>query len=480
MKKMIRFVTLICCLVSIDAFAAETDPNTYADNLPTIPKNARIAILPMAYDFAAIPQEIPVIQESITNQIKDLGFSPFVIKFNPSTTPKDTIQLFTLVNTAHENVRPAKQGFISNLKQQANYDILLIPAVVSRAAKLSGQMAVWDNVKSSLTVKGFGSSDSFQWSGSHLALSLELDAYDLNGKWLFTSYGGISIPYIINTRDAVNELKPRLFEAKKDQEALQKGVEAALKPFSKKIKVSKELRSEAATTSNEVSVAVESTDAIAQLNEGIRYYKGEGQTQDYKQAIYWFGKSAEQGNVIAQTTLGYIYFKGEGVPQDHAQAIHWYTKAAEHGDVNAQRSLGSLYFNPDGVPRDYAQALVWYTKAAEQGDLPSQFSLGVMSAKGNGSAASKDYKQAFFWYSKAANQGFAPAQLALGRVYGVGEGVPQDNKQAYIWSALAATNGMSSKFRDIAASKLTPQILEEAQKETKILFDKIEVSKPKK
>jgi tetratricopeptide (TPR) repeat protein len=475
MKKIITFAAMVCCLVSSAIYAAEDDPNTYADKLPTIPKNARIAILPIAYDFAAVPQEIPIVQEAITSQIKELGLTPFAIKFDAASTPKDTIQLFMLSNSTHEKIRPAKQEFISNLKGQANYDIVLIPAVVSRTAKLAGQMAVWDNVKTRLTIKGFGSGESMEWSGSRLGLSLELDAYDANGNWVFTSYGGISIPYAINTREAVNELKPRLFEAKKDQDTLQKGVEVALEPLTKKIKISKELRSaESAPVENEVNLKVEPANAVAQLNEGMRYYAGHGVAKDYKQAIHWFTQSAEQGNVIAQATLGYIYLKGEGVPQDHAQAMQWLKKAAEQDDTDAQRNLGALYLGRDDASRDTKQALFWLTKAAEKGDLIAQYNLGVLYQK------TKDSKQAVSWFSKAANLGNPNAQMSLGRMYANGEGLPQDYKQAYIWSALAATNGMNSRNRDLAAAKLSPQVLAEAQKETKELFDKIDANKPKK
>jgi TPR repeat protein len=302
----------------------------------------------------------------------------------------------------------------------------------------------------------------------------------VEGNWLFTSYGGISVPYIINLRDSANDLKPRLFESKKDQGYLEKGIEVALEPLTKKIKVSKDLVETQPVVSTEINLNVEPTDAAMQFRSGIKYLRGDGVAKDYKQAIHWLTKSAEQGYVGAQTTLGYLYEKGEGIPQDYTQAIQWYTKAAEQKNIEAQRYLGILYLNPDGAPKDYKKALAFLTMAADQGDLPAQFNLGLMSERGNGTAAPKDFKQAFSWYSKAANQGFPPAQFALGRLYGKGEGVTQDNKQAYIWFALAATNGMNAKARDTVAAKLTPQILEQAQQETKVLFEKIEANKPKK
>lgn len=482
MKKIITAVLFGFCFFSNGLLAAESDPNTYADSLPNIPQNARIAILPMASDFQAVPQEIPIIQEAIISQIKALGFTPIKVALDPASTPKETVRIFAASNEAHQDIRPAKQSFLASLKKQTPFEIAFIPAVISRKATLTRQVVVWDNVRVGLVVKGGGYGGDMEWSGSKLALSLELDAYDAEGNWLFTSYGGISVPYIVNLNDSTNELKPRLFEAEKDQTYLQKGVEAALKPLTKKFKVSKDLIAAESITSTpaEINLNTESSDAAMQLRTAFKYVKGDGVTQDYKQAIYWFTKAAEQGNIVAQTSLGYIYQKGEGVPQDFNQAIQWYTKAAEQGSIDAQRNLGIMYFNPEGTARDYQKAKLFLTKAAEQGDLSAQHNLGVMSERGSGAAAPKDLKQAFSLYSKAANQGFAPAQFSLGRMYVKGEGAAKDFKQAYIWFALAATNGMSTSARDAAAAQLTPQVLEQAQREAKALFEKIEADKPKK
>lgn len=42
------------------------------------------------------------------------------------------------------------------------------------------------------------------------------------------------------------------------------------------------------------------------------YRNGEGVPQDYKQAVKWFTKSAEQGLDMAQSNLGQMYRNGEG------------------------------------------------------------------------------------------------------------------------------------------------------------------------
>ena len=49
---------------------------------------------------------------------------------------------------------------------------------------------------------------------------------------------------------------------------------------------------------------------------------------------------ANDGDARSQVMIGIMYKDGEGVPQDYKQAISWYIKAAEQDDVVAQYNLG--------------------------------------------------------------------------------------------------------------------------------------------
>jgi len=97
------------------------------------------------------------------------------------------------------------------------------------------------------------------------------------------------------------------------------------------------------------------------------YYNGEGVSQDYKQAVEWWVKAAEQGLVKVQFNLGAMYYNGEGVSQDYKQVVEWWVKAAEQGHVNAQFNLGVMYFNGKRIPQNYKLAYVWNNLAAAQG-----------------------------------------------------------------------------------------------------------------
>ena len=80
------------------------------------------------------------------------------------------------------------------------------------------------------------------------------------------------------------------------------------------------------------------------------------------------------------------------------------------------------------------------------------------------------YAEAARWYRKAGDQGDAFAQFSLGLMYGVGDGVPKNYIEAHMWLNLAASRASSkdkklfTEARDVAAGKMTPKQIAEAQR----------------
>jgi hypothetical protein len=106
----------------------------------------------------------------------------------------------------------------------------------------------------------------------------------------------------------------------------------------------------------------------------------------------------------------------------------------------------------------------------------AQFMLGDLYDKGQG--VPQNYTQAARWYSRAAEQGNAEAQYILGDSYCVGHGVPQDYAEAYFWLDLAAAGKLyaplteaTAKYRDKAASHLTPTDLAREQQRAQKWFE---------
>ncbi len=100
---------------------------------------------------------------------------------------------------------------------------------------------------------------------------------------------------------------------------------------------------------------------------------------------------------------------------------------------------------------------------ANQGNASAQYSLGLMYDKAR--RVPQDILQAMKWYRLSADQGNALAQFNLGAMYANGEGVRQDYVQAHKWFTLASDQGNENgkKYKDIVATKMTPQQIAQAQ-----------------
>ncbi len=86
-------------------------------------------------------------------------------------------------------------------------------------------------------------------------------------------------------------------------------------------------------------------------------------------------------------------------------------------------------------------------KAAEQGDPKAQLNLGLMYGLGEG--VPEDEREEVKWYRKAANQGLASAQRLMGTAYRQGWGVPQDIQEAIRWFRKAAEQGNGAAFANL-------------------------------
>ena len=105
--------------------------------------------------------------------------------------------------------------------------------------------------------------------------------------------------------------------------------------------------------------------------------------QDYKEAVKWLRKAAEQGHIFSQTTLGTVYAEGvQGVVEkDYPQALMWFIFAAARGDMEALEFRDSLAtrMTPSQIteaqklarefrPQDaYTKSLQEFRALAEQG-----------------------------------------------------------------------------------------------------------------
>ena len=76
-----------------------------------------------------------------------------------------------------------------------------------------------------------------------------------------------------------------------------------------------------------------------------------------------------------------MHEKGQGVPQNFKEALRWFTKAAEQRHADAQFNLGALYANGEGgIKQDLTRALKLFRLAAAQGREPAKAAMPQVEA----------------------------------------------------------------------------------------------------
>lgn len=131
---------------------------------------------------------------------------------------------------------------------------------------------------------------------------------------------------------------------------------------------------------NALRIAAEQGDTKAQMTLGDYYKKGKGVKKDKEQALYWYGRAAEQGDAENQFNLGMQYLE----LNDYKQAIYWYKKAAEQNHLHAQVIIGCFYYMGEGVSKDWEEAAKWFKMAADQGNDEAMKKYRELRAQGYG------------------------------------------------------------------------------------------------
>ena len=173
-------------------------------------------------------------------------------------------------------------------------------------------------------------------------------------------------------------------------------------------------------------------DRNAQYEYGHLFETGsEGVPLDYREAVDWYRRAAEQDHVDAMLHMSTMLF----MPAP-AEAMRWVLRAAELGSAEAQWRSGQVLlarvFLP-GVTPDSAAALSWLERAVQQGHHGAEATLADVYT---GSRDPARYQEAVGLYERAATSGGdAWSVLRMGMIYAIGEGVPQNDAAAYEWLA---------------------------------------------
>jgi TPR repeat protein len=81
-------------------------------------------------------------------------------------------------------------------------------------------------------------------------------------------------------------------------------------------------------------------DPSAAYDLGLRFFRGDGVSQDSYRALKWMRSAGERGDRQAQAALGRLYYTGlQEMGSDLQEAEHWLSQAAGKGDREAEDLL---------------------------------------------------------------------------------------------------------------------------------------------
>ncbi|MBQ0024018.1 MAG: sel1 repeat family protein [Prevotellaceae bacterium] len=221
-----------------------------------------------------------------------------------------------------------------------------------------------------------------------------------------------------------------------------------------------------ATTEVKDSIAAvvekaEKGDAVAQNTVGVWHYTGKGSIkQDYKEALKWWARSAQQDNCDAIGNMAMCYQLGHGSKQDSALAVSLYKKAIEKGNkgiipqhetivknagsVFSALLLHDCYANGIGVKKDAAKAASYQEIAAKGGHVESQYATALALLN------NKQADKAIYWFKKASDNGHVGATYYYGNLTFNGMGIAQDKQKGIQYLSQAAGKGFTMAYARLA------------------------------
>lgn len=110
---------------------------------------------------------------------------------------------------------------------EAQCAMIIQQRLVERTATLNGFVADWDGQTRRIQTRGALGQD-YKFTGSTLAISVELVGVMADGGVGFRTYGGATLPFQTNVRESRNELRANLFQ---DDKEIADGVRISLQPL---------------------------------------------------------------------------------------------------------------------------------------------------------------------------------------------------------------------------------------------------------
>lgn len=218
------------------------------------------------------------------------------------------------------------------------------------------------------------------------------------------------------------------------------------------------LRKDYAKAFSYLDYAYKHNDLRAQFVLADLYRLGRGVDKNEVKAFKLLNDCAKQVFSGSYKWLGYYYQCGIGTQKDSQKAVFWYEKSAANGDEEASIRLGLLYlFGNGNVLSDQPKAFQWFEHSKDNGFI------GVCKIFGIGT--SKNVEEGISLLHNAGPDSI-PALVALSYCYQHGLGVKRNAslQLKYLGQALEKDGALAEKYNRIITTLASQETLTALEK----------------
>ena len=239
---MLRRRAALLSMVAVAAWSAvaadaPAPSDRIAEGFRAPDKGARILVLPVGSPDPRYASGGPRIEQALLAGLEKMGFAPVAFKGSKfeSVWPEIVRQVEATAEPKDRgNVASARARAVGTLAKivsaDADYAMTLSPVIAVRRVALESDFTTWDGVRRSppAVIKDGMQTWARRFKGTTLGLSLQLAGYGTEGRWAFTSFGGMTLPGEANYDTGKMTIRTDLFE---DKAEIEEGVAVALRPL---------------------------------------------------------------------------------------------------------------------------------------------------------------------------------------------------------------------------------------------------------
>lgn len=232
---MLTFV-IITTLFGCSHTPTLSEDNRYSDNFSNPKVADTIFISPIQVNYKGLDDGEKIVRQEMSRQLNAAGWDVATMRMG------NYLDIFYGINDSIDGLYSPATGrivpekyeyalteFVKTINDTQEHAVTLVPSFELKTATLKGRAATWDGVRRK-HISDLPGTDTTSWSGHTRGLSMKIMAFSADGTSLFTSYGGLVLPFqaALKDGDARMEIRENLFEEKENIAA---GVRSALLPL---------------------------------------------------------------------------------------------------------------------------------------------------------------------------------------------------------------------------------------------------------